>query len=117
MKIITMKRLTEGGEPLVDDGFTQCDPNDWFGVIETKEEEIVYDKAFGEPFNPESAKQSLAKGLYIGLWNELVKHAGVPQGLAWGDDDVYGYFRPDETVPEVGEEWVDGDNDRWVRTE
>ena len=100
-----MKRLTENKEPLVDDDYTQCDPHDWFCVIETKEEEIVYDK-FNEDIHT-----------YSKVWNEMVRHAGLGQGLAWGDDDVYGYFRPDEAVPEVGEEWVDWDGDKWIRTE
>lgn len=104
MRIITMKRLTEGGEALLDDDFTQCDPNDWWGVIETKEEEIVYDLAHGE-----GSKDTQR------LWNYMVNHAGQGMGLAWGDDDIYGYFRPNETIPEVGEEYIDGDNDRWVR--
>lgn len=105
MRIITMKRLTEGGESLLDDDFTQCDPNDWWGVIETKEEEIVYDLAHGE-----GSKDTQR------LWNYMVNHAGQGMGLAWGDDDIYGYFRPDETIPEVGEEYIDSDNDKWVRT-
>ena len=115
MRIITMKRLTENKEPLVDDDYTQCVPNDWFCVIETKEEELVYDKAFNKPFNPESATKSLVQGTYIDLWNDMVKHAGQGMGVSWGDDDIYGYFRPDEAVPEMGEEWTDGDNDKWVR--
>ena len=107
MRIITMKRLTEGGEPLVDDELTQCDPNDWFCVIETKEEELVYDKAHTEG----------EYAIYEKIWDSMVIHAGIPQGLAWGEDDIYGYFTPDEVVPEVGEEWTDGDNDKWVRVE
>lgn len=105
MKIITMKRLTEGGEPLVDDELTQCDPSDWFCVIETKEEEMVYDE-FLEDIHT-----------YSKIWNAMVRHAGLGVGLSWGDDDVWGYFMPDETVPEVGEEWTDGDGDKWVRVE
>ena len=105
MKIITMKRLTEGGKPLVDDELTQCDPNDWFCVIETQEEEMVYDEYLEHPDQ------------YEFLWNAMVKHAGLGVGLSWGDDDVWGYFRPDELEPEVGDEWADGDNDKWVRVE
>ena len=103
MKIITMKRLTENKEPLIDDDYTQCDPNDWFCVIETQEEELVYDEFLEHPDQ------------YEFLWNAMVKHAGLGVGLSWGDDDIWGYFRPDETVPEVGEQWTDGDNDRWGR--
>lgn len=100
-----MKRLTENKEPLADDDYTQCDPNDWFCVIETKEEEMVYDEYLEHPDQ------------YEFLWNAMVKHAGLDVGLSWGDDDLYGYFRPDEAVPEVGEEWVDWDDDKWVRVE
>lgn len=115
MKIITMKRLTMDGEPL-DPDYDE-DPNDWFCVIETPEEEMVYDKAFHKPFNPESATKSLMQGTYIDLWNAMVKHAGQGMGVSWGDDDMYGYIRPDEVAPEIGEEYTDGDNDVWVRTE
>ena len=105
MKIITLKRLTENKEPLVDDDYTQCDPHDWFCVIETPEEEMVYDEFLEHPDQ------------YEFLWNAMVKHAGLGVGLSWGDDDIWGYFRPDEAVPEIGEEWTDGDNDRWGRVE
>ena len=100
-----MKRLTEGGQSLVDNELTQCDPNDWFCVIETKEEELVYDEYLEHPDQ------------YEFLWNAMVKHAGLGVGLSWGDDDIWGYFRPDELEPEVGDEWVDGDNDKWIRVE
>ena len=105
MKIITLKRLTENKEPLVDDDYTQCDPHDWFCVIETPEEEMVYDEFLEHPDQ------------YEFLWNAMVKHAGLGVGLSWGDDDIWGYFRPDEAVPEIGEEWTDGDKDRWGRVE
>ena len=105
MKIITMKRLTLDKEPLADDDYTQCDPNDWFCVIETKEEEMVYE-AYIQDIHT-----------YSKIWNEMVRHAGLGIGLSWGDDDVYGYIRPDETEPEVGEEWDDWDGDKWVRVE
>lgn len=105
MKIITLKRMTMDGEPLYVDADNECDPNDWWGVIETKEEELVYDEYL------EHLDQ------YEFLWNAMVKHAGLLEGLAWGDDDIYGYIRPDETVPEIGEEFIDSDNDRWLRVE
>lgn len=100
MKIITMQKLTDGGEPIHAD---ESDVRDWFCVIETPEEELVYDEFLEHPDQ------------YEFLWNAMVKHAGLGEGLAWGDDDVWGYFHPDEAVPEVGEEWTDGDNDRWGR--
>lgn len=108
MQIITMKRLTLDGKPL--DADYDCDPNDWWCVIETKEEEMVYDdfeKHLGE---------------YSGdcrdiLWNRLVIHAGQGMGVKWGDDDIYGYIRPDETAPLPTEPFIDGDGDEWVRVE
>lgn len=109
MKIIIMKRMTMDGEPL--DSDYDIDPNDWWGVIETKEEELVYDKFVCG--NKGLAGETEAEH----IWNEMVKHAGESFGLAWGDDDMYGYIRPDETEPEIGEEFIDGDGDRWLRME
>ena len=111
MKIITLKRLTENKEPLVDEDYTQCDPDDWFCVIETKEEELFYDKYVCG--NKGLAGETNAEH----IWNEMVKHAGQGMGVSWGDDDMYGYFRPNEAVPEVGGEWVDLDGDKWIRME
>lgn len=113
MKIITLKRMTMDGEPLyVDANNEGCeDPNDWWGVIETKEEELVYDKFVCG--NKGLAGETEAEH----IWNEMVKHAGESFGLAWGDDDIYGYISPDETVPEIGEEFIDGDGDRWLRVQ
>lgn len=116
MQIITMLRLTLDGKPMHATD-NDPDPRDWWCVIETKEEEMVYDKAFHEPYNPESAKQSLVKGLYIDLWNEMINHAGLGTGVSWGEDDIYGYIRPDEVVPEIGDKYVDGDGDTWKRIE
>ena len=117
MRIIELERRTMDGEPVIYDTLNECagEYRDWWCVIETKEEEIVYDKAFHEPFNPASATKSLVQGAYIDLWNDMVKHAGQGMGVSWGDDDMYGYIRPDETEPEIGEEWEDGDGDTWVR--
>lgn len=103
MKIITMTKIKEDGKSLDKD--TDIDPRDWFCVIETEEEQMVHDIAMEK------------EGDYLVLWNEMLKHAGLGMGLSWGDDDVYGYFTCDEAVPEVGEEYTDGDNDAWVRTE
>lgn len=113
-----MERKTLDSEPVeYGVGENGNDYRDWWCVIKTKEEEMVYDKAFHEPFNPESAKKCLIKGLYLDLWNDMVKHAGLGMGVKWGDDDIYGYIRPDEMPPEVGDEYVDGDNDTWLRVE
>lgn len=101
MKIITMKRLTMDGEPL-DPDYDE-DPNDWWCVIETPEEEIVYDKYLEYPDKHEF------------LWNAMVKHAGQDEGVSWGDDDIYGYIKPDEHVPKVKENFKDGEGDIWVR--
>lgn len=114
MKIIELQRKTMDGGPVYEE---EAPIRDWWCVIETKEEEMVYDKAFHEPFNPASATKSLVQGTYIDLWNDMVKHAGQGMGVSWGDDDMYGYIRPDETEPEIGEEWEDGDGDTWERTE
>ena len=102
MKIITLQRITDNGEPVYEE---EGDVRDWFCVMETEEEELVYDEFLEHPDQ------------YEFLWNAMVKHAGLGVGLAWGDDDIWGYFRPDEMVPEIGEEWTDGDNDRWGRVE
>lgn len=102
MKIITLLRTTMDGEPLFEDD-TSPDPRDWWCVIETHEESLVHDMAIDK------------EGDYLVMWNEMLKYAGGPQGLKWGEDDVYGYILPDEVPPEVGEEWIDGDGDKWLR--
>ena len=78
------------------------DFRDWWCVIETKEEEMVHDIAIEK------------EGDYLVLWNEMIKHAGQGMGVSWGEDDMYGYIRPDEVAPEIGEEYTDGDGDKWV---
>lgn len=103
MKIITMKRLTMDGEPL-DPDYDE-DPNDWFCVIETPEEEMVYDEYLEHPDQ------------YEFLWNAMVKHAGLGVGLSWGDDDIYAYIRPDTSEPDLLEKYTDGDGDTWLRME
>lgn len=105
MKIITLKRKTLDGEPF--EPTDRNDGTDWWCVIETEEEDMVYrdfEKHLGEYTNPREV-----------LWNKMMIHAGQPQGLCWGDDDVYGYLSPDEDVPEIGEEMVDSDGDIWER--
>lgn len=105
MKIIEMQRLTDNGQPVYEE---EGNTRDWWCVIETKEEELIYDdfvKNLGE-YSGDS--QDI-------LWNKLIIHAGQGMGVCWGDDDMYGYFRPDDTEPEVGEEYVDGDGDTWKR--
>ncbi len=103
-----MCKLIEDGEPLATDDYTQPDPRDWFCVIETKEEEMFYDKYVAN--NKGLAGETNAEH----IWNEMVKHAGQTEGLAWGDDDIYAYIRPDEAVPELGETYKI-DNDTWYR--
>ena len=111
MKIITMQRLTLDGEPVVYNPKEENgeDYQDWWCVIETEEEEYVYDKFV------ETTSSNIQNGNTINLWNDMLKIAGRPQGLAWGDDDVYGYIRPDEVEPEVKETYKDPDGDIWVR--
>lgn len=96
-----MQKLTDGGEPIHAD---ESDVRDWFCVIETPEEELVYDEFLEHPDQ------------YEFLWNAMVKHAGQGMGVSWGDDDMYGYIRMTEDYPEVGNEYIDGDNNKWVRT-
>lgn len=110
MKIIEMERRTLDGEPVVYDDLNECagEYRDWWCVIETKEEEMVYDdflKHLGEHSGD-------CRDM---LWNKLVIHAGQGMGVKWGDDDMYGYIRPDEMPPEIRDEYIDGDNDKWVR--
>ena len=107
MKIIELERRTMDGKPVEYNPVYENgeDFRDWFCVIETEEEQLAHDIAIEK------------EGDYLVLWNEMVKHAGLGTGLSWGDDDVYGYFTCDEAVPEVGEEWVDWDSDKWVRVE
>lgn len=116
MKIITMEQIVQDGEPIEYDDFEEVgeDHRDWFCVIETLEEEMVYDKAFHEPFNPASATKSLVQGTYLDLWNDMVKHAGREEGLGWGDDDIYAYIMPNETMLKVGDHYK-LDDDEWVR--
>lgn len=107
MKIITLQRLTMDGEPVE---YNTGDENgedyeDWFCVIETPEEELVYDEFLEHPDQ------------YEFLWNAMVKHAGLGVGLSWGDDDLYAYIRPDESYPEILEKYTDPDGDVWLRKE
>lgn len=110
MKIIEMERRTMDGKP-VEYGIDENgeDYRDWFCVIETKEEELVYD-IFVKNISSNIQDEALTK-----LWNKLVIHAGQGMGVSWGDDDMYGYIRPDEVAPEIGEEYIDGDSDKWIR--
>ncbi len=105
MKIIEMKRKTMDGQPVYEE---EAPIIDWWCVIETKEEELFYDKYVCG--NRGLAGETNAEH----IWNELVKHAGQGMGVKWGDDDMYGYIRPDEVCPEIGEEFIDGDGDKWV---
>ena len=110
MKIITLERRTIDGKPVVyGAGENGEDYRDWWCVIETEEERLVYDM-FVKNISSNIQSEDLNK-----LWNTLVKHAGRDMGLAWGDDDIYGYVKPDEMLPEVGDEYTDGDGDIWVR--
>lgn len=112
MKVIELQRKTMDGKPVEYDALKENgeDYRDWWCVIETKEEGLVYED-FVEHL-----------GQYSGdprelLWNKMLIHAGQGMGVCWGDDDMYGYISPDEDVPEVGEEMIDSDGDKWERTE
>lgn len=116
MKVITMLRLTLDGEPLHATD-SDPDPRDWWGVIETKEEEALYEMAMGCRKPLRVSEEKISIDTLKAVWDDLLCFAGVGQGVAWGDDDMYGYIRPDETVPEIGEEFIDGDGDKWKRME
>jgi hypothetical protein len=105
MKIITMQRRTLDGKP-VD---STEDNRDWWCVIETEEEEMVY-KLFLENISTTETETPFQK-----LWNSMIKNAGRYLGLSWGDDDLYGYILAGEPEPEVGEIYTDSDNDIWER--
>ena len=106
MRIITMQRLTLDGKPVYPDAPIE---KDWWCVIETEEEELFYDKYVAN-------SKGVAEGTNAEhIWNEMIKHAGQDMGLAWGDDDVYGYISPNEHVPDIKENFKDGEGDIWVR--
>lgn len=109
MKVIEMERLTLDGKSVVYDLEKENgdEHRDWWCVIETKEEEIVYDDFIKHLGQHNGDPRDL-------LWNKMVIHAGQGMGVSWGDDDMYGYIRPDEVAPEIGEEYIDGDGDKWV---
>lgn len=109
MKIITMQRLTLDGAQVYTDPDNPYEYRDWWCVIETEEEEIVYDM-FVKNISSNIQSEDLTK-----LWNTMVKHAGRDMGVSWGDDDVYGYVSPNEHVPEIKETFKDPDGDIWVR--
>ena len=101
-----MERKTLDGQPVYKE---EAPIRDWWCVIETKGEEFVYEQYLQE---------GVGDGGKIGeLWDEMINNAGQGLGLSWGEDDIYGYIRPDEMPPETGEEFIDGDNDKWVRVE
>lgn len=106
MKIITMQRLTLDGKPVYSDEPIE---KDWWCVIETDEEKIVYDM-FVKNISSNIQSEALTN-----LWNTLVKHAGQDKGVSWGDDDIYGYISPNEQAPEIKETFKDGEGDIWVR--
>ena len=103
MKVITMRRLTLDGKPVYPE---EAPIQDWWCVIETEEEKIVYELAFDK--GNEECKR---------VWNYMVIHAGKDMGVSWGDDDVYGYISPNEHVPEIKENFKDGEGDIWVRVD
>lgn len=103
MRIITMQRLTLDGKPVYPE---EAPIQDWWCVIETEEEKLVYELAFDK--GNEECKR---------VWNEMIKHAGQDMGVSWGDDDVYGYISPNEHAPEIKENFKDGEGDVWVRVQ
>lgn len=109
MKIIVMERRTMDGEPVEYGALKENgeDYRDWWCVIETKEEEMVYDDFVKHLGEYSGDPRNL-------LWNKMVIHAGQGMGVNWGDDDMYGYIRPDEVAPLPTEPFIDGDGDEWV---
>ncbi len=110
MKIIEMERRTMDGKPVEYNPVYENgeDFRDWWCVIETKEEEMVYN------FFLEQLCDQPEHTIIVKLWNDMVKHAGQGMGVCWGDDDMYGYIRPDEVAPLPTEPFIDGDGDEWV---
>lgn len=112
MNIILMERKTLDGKP-VEYGADENgeDYRDWWCVLETLEEEWIY-----KQFVHETASNTQSQRL-INLWNSLVKHAGQKNGIevTWGNDDIYGYIKPNETAPLITEPFIDGDGDEWIR--
>lgn len=111
MIIMELERRTMDGKPVEYNPVYENgeDFRDWWCRIETKQEELVYDD-FVEHLGQYSGDPRKL------LWNKMLIDAGQGLGVCWGDDDMYGYIRPDEAEPEVGEEMTDGDGDIWVRT-
>lgn len=110
MKIIEMERLTLDGKPVKYNPVYENgeDFRDYWCVIETKEEELVYDQFVRE------VSSNIQDERLMKLWNDMVIHAGLGMGVKLGDDDIYGYIRPDETEPFPTEPYIDGDGDEWV---
>lgn len=108
MKIITMQRKELDGKRVYTDPDDPYEHRDWWGVIETEAEKLVYEQAWKE----NNYAEHVHKLIKI-LWSEMVNTGGVN----WGDDDVYGYIMPDETMPKIGDEYKDADGDVWVRVE
>lgn len=114
MNIITMERKTQDGQPVYKE---EIPIRDWWCVIETKEEEALYDMAMGNRKPLRMSEKNMPIDTLKIIWDDLICFAGEWAGVSWGDDDIYGYIRPDEMPPEIGDEFVDGDNDKWVRVE
>lgn len=100
MIVFEMKMIARGGEPVYEE---EGNTTDLWCKIETKEEEMVYDEFIEYPDK------------YEALWNSMVKHAGLPYGVKWGDDDMYGYLLPDEDMPDLNEKYKDADGNVWKR--
>ena len=102
MQIIEMKRRTLDGKrlPRSWEGYQTMD---LWGVIETEEENAVhYDFCVNASKDHE--------------WNKMVNKAGKQFKLKCGDGCIYGYIKPNEVAPEVGEFYTDPTGDIWVRT-
>lgn len=55
-----------------------------------------------------------------GIWKSEALDYGFKEDTKeteWGVDDIYGYISPNEEVPEVKENFKDGEGDIWVRVQ
>lgn len=98
MILLEMQRIKGEG---ADEG-----EKDWFVKLETKAEELVYDRVYGSYYNYSDHDYQLVRA----LWDKMVNTCGVN----WGEDDVYAYIYVDSFEPEVGEEYQI-DDITWVR--
>ena len=99
MIVFQMRMLTKDGQVLDTDNY---DTLALWCKVETEEEWLVYER-FGEGTGEKH------------LWNDMVKHAGIPYLVNLGDEDIYAYLSPDEAMPDLNERYRDADDNVWER--